>query len=57
MRAAGIYRRIIMLSNGRYAMRDDGMGSSLVPWKPLIEPRLAEQQGVFGDWTATRLSD
>ena len=34
---AGIYRRSIMLASGRYAMLDDGMGFSLVPWKPVIE--------------------
>ena len=31
-----------MLASGRYAMLDDGIGFSLVPWKPLIEPRLAK---------------
>lgn len=40
---AGIYRRSIMLASGRYAMLDDGMGFSLVPWKPVIEPRLGQQ--------------
>ena len=39
---AGIYRRSIMLASGRYAMLDDGMGFSLVPWKPAIEPRLGQ---------------
>lgn len=29
---AGIYRRSAMLASGRYAMLDDGMGFSLVPW-------------------------
>ena len=36
-RVAGIYRRSVMLSSGRYAMLDDGMGFSLVPWKQVIE--------------------
>ena len=40
---AGIYRRSIMLASGRYAMLDDGMGFSLVPWKPVIEQRLGQQ--------------
>ena len=42
-RVAGIYRRSIMLASGRYAMLDDGMGFSLVPWKPVIEQRLGKQ--------------
>ncbi|HHH9301701.1 TPA: relaxase/mobilization nuclease domain-containing protein [Pseudomonas aeruginosa] len=41
-RVAGIYRRSVMLSSGRYAMLDDGMGFSLVPWKPAIEQRLGQ---------------
>ncbi|MBK1822286.1 relaxase/mobilization nuclease domain-containing protein [Burkholderia orbicola] len=40
---AGIYRRSVMLASGRYAMLDDGMGFSLVPWKPVIEARLGQQ--------------
>ncbi|MBK6745297.1 relaxase/mobilization nuclease and DUF3363 domain-containing protein [Ottowia sp.] len=42
-RVAGIYRRSIMLASGHYAMLDDGMGFSLVPWKPVIEQRLGQQ--------------
>ncbi|MGB3435505.1 relaxase/mobilization nuclease domain-containing protein [Achromobacter sp.] len=42
-RVAGIYRRSVMLASGRYAMLDDGMGFSLVPWKPVIEQRLGLQ--------------
>jgi hypothetical protein len=42
-RVAGIYRRSIMLASGRYAMLDDGMGFSLVPWRPVIEQRLGQQ--------------
>ncbi|WP_374443433.1 relaxase/mobilization nuclease domain-containing protein [Pseudomonas panipatensis] len=40
---AGVYRRSIMLASGRYAMLDDGMGFSLVPWKLVIEPRKGQQ--------------
>jgi type IV secretory pathway VirD2 relaxase len=43
LRVTGIYRRNIMLASGRYAMLDDGMGFSLVPWKPLIEQRFGQQ--------------
>ncbi|AZU56142.1 type VI secretion protein [Ralstonia pseudosolanacearum] len=42
-RVVGIYRRSFMLASGRYAMLDDGMGFSLVPWKPVIEQRLGQQ--------------
>lgn len=42
-RVAGTYRRSVMLASGRYAILDDGMGFSLVPWKPVIEPRLGLQ--------------
>ncbi|HEP6426277.1 TPA: relaxase/mobilization nuclease and DUF3363 domain-containing protein [Burkholderia cenocepacia] len=42
-RVAGIYRRSVMLASGRYAMLDDGMGFSLVPWKPVIEQRVGQQ--------------
>ncbi|EER59305.1 conserved hypothetical protein [Acidovorax delafieldii 2AN] len=43
LRVVGIYRRDVMLTSGRYAMLDDGMGFSLVPWKPVIEQRLGQQ--------------
>ena len=39
-RVAGIYRRSVQLASGRYAMLDDNKGFSLVPWRPVIEPRL-----------------
>lgn len=42
-RVVGIYRRSIMLASGRYAMLDDGMGFSLVPWKPAIDHLLGKQ--------------
>ncbi|MGZ9035001.1 MAG: DUF3363 domain-containing protein [Rhodospirillales bacterium] len=33
-------RRFIILTSGRFAMLDDGVGFSLVPWKPVLEQRL-----------------
>ncbi|MCY1559938.1 hypothetical protein D9M68_970240 [compost metagenome] len=42
-RVSGIYRRSFMLASGRYAMLDDGMEFSLVPWRPVIEQRLGQQ--------------
>jgi hypothetical protein len=40
--ATGIYRRSILLTSGRFAMLDDGMGFSLVPWRSIIENRLGQ---------------
>jgi hypothetical protein len=45
-RVAGIYRRSVLLASGRYAMLDDGMGFSLVPWKPVIEQWMGQQIAV-----------
>ena len=42
----GVYRRNIQLVSGRFAMLDDGMGFSLVPWRPVIEQRLGQQLSV-----------
>lgn len=39
----GIYRRSLQLTSGRFAMVDDGVGFSLVPWRPVIEKRLGSQ--------------
>ncbi|MHB1076034.1 DUF3363 domain-containing protein [Thiobacillus sp.] len=45
-RATGIYRRDVHLASGRFAMLDDGMGFSLVPWKSVIEQRLGQTMTV-----------
>jgi hypothetical protein len=42
-RVSGLYRRSVMLASGRYAMLDDAIGFSLVPWKPVIEPLLGRR--------------
>lgn len=42
-RLAGIHQCSVMLASGRFAMLDDGMRFSLVPWKPVIEPRKGQQ--------------
>jgi type IV secretory pathway VirD2 relaxase len=39
-RVTGIYRRNVNLASGRFAMLEDGLGFSLVPWRPIIEPQL-----------------
>lgn len=41
-RVSGIYRRSVQLASGRYALLDDGIGFSLVPWKPVIEQKLGQ---------------
>ncbi|TAM59222.1 MAG: DUF3363 domain-containing protein [Rhodanobacter sp.] len=41
-RVTGVYRRSVQLASGRFAMLDNGMGFSLVPWKPVIEQRLGQ---------------
>ena len=39
---SGIYRRSVMLASGRFAMLDDGVGFSLVPWRPVLQKRLGQ---------------
>jgi type IV secretory pathway VirD2 relaxase len=34
---AGVYRQRLALASGRFAMIDDGLGFSLVPWSPSLE--------------------
>jgi type IV secretory pathway VirD2 relaxase len=40
---AGIYRRRLTLASGRFAMIDNGLGFSLVPWSPSLEHQLGKQ--------------
>jgi len=42
-RVSGIYRRSVQLASGRFAMLDDGLGFSLVPWRPIIDQRLDQR--------------
>lgn len=44
--ASGVYRRSVMLASGRYAMLDDGLGFTLVPWRPILAQRLGESMSV-----------
>ncbi|MBC3468615.1 relaxase/mobilization nuclease and DUF3363 domain-containing protein [Pseudomonas sp. RW10S2] len=58
-RVTGIYRRSVLLASGRYAMLDDGLGFSLVPWKPVIEQRLGQpiavtMRGTWASWDVGR---
>jgi hypothetical protein len=41
-RINGVYRRSELLVSGRFAMLDDGVGFSLVPWQPVIAQRLGQ---------------
>lgn len=58
-RVASIYRGSVMLASGRFAMLEDGVGFSLVPWRPGIEPRLGQHlaatvRGSAVSWTFGR---
>jgi hypothetical protein len=58
-RADGVYHRSVQLVSGRFAMLDDDMGFSLVPWKPVVEQRLGQQvsaivRGSSVTWEMTR---
>ncbi|WP_438998582.1 DUF3363 domain-containing protein [Variovorax beijingensis] len=41
--ASGIYRRSVRLVSGRFAVLDDRMSFTLVPWRPVLEQRLGQQ--------------
>jgi type IV secretory pathway VirD2 relaxase len=49
VRVSGTYRESIQLTSGRFAMLDDGVGFSLVPWRPVIEQRLGQQLSAVAD--------
>jgi type IV secretory pathway VirD2 relaxase len=39
---SGVLRRSVVLASGRFAMLDDGIGFSLVPWRPVLEGRVGQ---------------
>jgi type IV secretory pathway VirD2 relaxase len=57
---SGVVRRRLVLASGRFAMIDDGLGFSLVPWRAELERRLGQQvsgvalSGGGFDWTRGR---
>ena len=57
---SGAYRRRVTLASGRFAMIDDGLGFTLVPWRPALERQLNQSvSGVVGpgqsiDWSPGR---
>jgi type IV secretory pathway VirD2 relaxase len=56
----GVYQRRLSLSSGRFAMLDDGLGFSLVPWSPSLERQLGRRVAGIArsdggvDWTFGR---
>ncbi len=40
---SGVYRRSIQLNSGRFAVLENAMGFTLVPWRPVVERRLGQQ--------------
>ena len=53
---SGTLRRSVILASGRFAMLDDGIGFSLVPWRPAIEDRLGRSvkavvRGHYVSWS------
>jgi hypothetical protein len=40
---AGIYRQRISIASGRFAMIDNGLGFSLVPWSASLEHQFGKQ--------------
>jgi type IV secretory pathway VirD2 relaxase len=57
---SGTYSRRLNLASGRFAMIDDGLGFSLVPWRPALERRMGQHvSGVVSagggiDWNFSR---
>jgi type IV secretory pathway VirD2 relaxase len=56
---AGTYRQRLSLSSGRFAMIDNGLGFTLVPWSPSLERHLGQQVSGIGrigrvDWSFGR---
>ncbi len=56
---SGVLRRSVVLAGGRSAMLDDGVGFSLVPWRPVIEGRVGQvltavTRGDHISWTLSR---
>jgi type IV secretory pathway VirD2 relaxase len=42
-RVDGVYRRRLVLASGRFAMIEDGLGFTLVPWSPSLQRHLGRQ--------------
>ena len=58
-RISGTYRQRLNLASGRFAMIEDGLGFSLVPWKPALDRHIGKQvsglaQAETVDWNFGR---
>jgi hypothetical protein len=42
LRVSGTFRQAVQLGSGKFAMLDDGVEFSLVPWRPVLEKRLGQ---------------
>ncbi len=56
---SGVLRQSVVLASGRFAMLDDGIGFSLVPWRPVIEGHIdqvvtAVTRGDYVSWSLSR---
>ena len=56
---SGAFRKRLSLASGRFVMIDDGLGFSLVPWRPALERELGRHvtgivRGTGIDWTFGR---
>jgi type IV secretory pathway VirD2 relaxase len=56
---SGTFRRSMLLASGRFAVLDDGVGFSLIPWRSVLEHRLGEKmtallRGEGVSWTLER---
>jgi hypothetical protein len=55
---AGTYRRRVDLASGRFAMIDDGIGFTLVPWTPSLERHGRQVSGIMRgnriEWSVVR---
>ena len=56
---SGTFRRSVVLVSGRFAMLDDGIKFSLVPWRPVIEERIGQvatavTRDGYISWTLSR---
>ncbi|MBV9084208.1 MAG: DUF3363 domain-containing protein, partial [Acidobacteriaceae bacterium] len=59
---SGVYRASTQLISGRFAMLDDGIGFTLVPWLPAIEKQLGREltitvRGDLASWEISRKRD
>lgn len=59
---SGVYTRSVALVSGRFAMLEEGVGFSLVPWRPLIDKRVGRSvsaivRGGLVSWHVGRQRD